>query len=220
MKTVSQIALAATFAVGLNAVLAAAPATAAKKETAPAGPTISPAVRNAVVAAQTALAATPKDLTAAETAVVQLEAAAQSDYERFLASSLRLSLENARSSGRSEIERANLLNPLLEKIISNPGTPKEEIGIRLNDHGNLSINAKKYAEAVQYYVRARDSGYTDADLQLNIVRAKFGADDIRGGVAEFAVAIKAEQAAGRKVPENWYRLSIANLQKIDRKSVV
>ncbi len=72
---------------------------------------------------------------------------------------------------QNEVQRAATLNPLLEAIIANPATPKEELGTRLNEHGNLSFGAKKYAEAATYFARARDAGHTDQDLLLNLARS-------------------------------------------------
>ena len=62
MKMVSKLALSAALVVALNGAALVAPAIAKKKEEAPAAPSISKEARAAAIEAQTALAATPKDL--------------------------------------------------------------------------------------------------------------------------------------------------------------
>lgn len=207
MKMVPGLALAAALVTGA-ASLPATPARAAD-----AAVTMSPTVRTALVSARAAFNASPRDLAAADAAIGQIEAGATSDYERYLGQSLRLSLEGARSQSRGDLDRANLLGPLLDAVIANPATPKDEIAQRLYERGNLAYTARKSADAVQFYVRARDAGYIDPELQLAVVRAKYSAGDVRGASADLAVAVQAEQAAGRKAPELWYRLAIANLQR-------
>lgn len=133
MKMVSKIALTATLVIGLNGAALVAPAIAKKKEdAAPATPTISAPARAAAVEAQTALAATPKDLAKAETALNTLDSVAKSDYERYLASGLRLSLINAQTQGQPEAARIAALTPPLDALIANPATPKAELGNRYN----------------------------------------------------------------------------------------
>lgn len=212
MKMVSKLALAAALAGSTGAMLAA-PAVAAKKEAAPTGTMLSTDVRVAATAAQGALASTPRDLTTAEAAVGRVEAAARSDYERYVGQSLRLALESARSQGRGEYERANLLAPLLDAVIANPATPKEELGLRFNERGNMAVAARKTADAARYFERAREAGYTDADLPLNLARTKMDAGDLPGGIAELQAAVTAEKAAGRKPPESWYKYAMARLDK-------
>lgn len=206
MKMVSGLALGAALVLGTVAPLV--PAIAAETAV-----SLSPSVRAAAVTARAALNASPRDVAAAETAIGQVEAAAANEYERYIAQSLRLALESARSQSRSDVDRANLLSPLLDAVIANPATPKEELAQRLYERGNLAYTARKGTEAVQFYARARDAGFSDPELQLAVVRAKYAAGDVRGASTDLAAAVQAEQAAGRKAPELWYRLAIANLQR-------
>lgn len=208
MKTVSKLALAAILGAGV----VATPALAASKDAAPAGPALSNEVRLAATSAQAALSA-PRDLSAGEAAVGRVEAAARSDYERYVGQSLRISLESARSQGRGEYERANLLAPLLDAVIANPATPSGELGLRLNERGAMAVAQKKNAEAAQYFERARAAGYTDADLPLNIARSRVASGDVAGGTAELAAAVAAEKAAGRTPPESWYKYALGRLDK-------
>ena len=212
MKMVSK-ALAAALAAGSAGAMLAAPALAARKDAAASGTMLSNDVRLAATSAQRALAATPRDLTTAEDAVARVEAGARSDYERYVGQSLRLSLESAKNQGRGEYERATLLAPLLDAVIANPATPKDDVGLRLNERGYMAVAARKNADAARYFERAREAGYADADLPLNIARTKIESGDVAGGIAELSAAVAAERTAGRKVPESWYKYAIARLDK-------
>jgi|UniRef100_UPI0035CB306A hypothetical protein len=213
MKMVSKIALAAALAVGLNGAVLVAPAFAKKDDKAAAGPTISKEARAAAVDAQTALAATPKDLVKAEAAITALDAAAKSDYEKYLAAGLRLSLVNSQTQGQPEAQRIAALTPPLDSIIANPATPKTELGIRYEERAGFAYSTKNYAQAVQFYTKARDLGFTNDDLQLNIARSKVEAGDVVGGTNDLEAAVKAEKAAGRKPPEAWYKYAFTRLTK-------
>ena len=216
MKMVSKIALAATLVVGLNGAALVAPALAKKKEEAPAAPSLSKEARAAAVDAQTALAATPKDLVKAEAAINTLDTVAKTDYERYLSQGFRLSLVSAQTKGQAEAQRITALAPILDSLIANPATPKTEVAIRNNERGGFALSAKQYAQAAQFYSRARDLGYTDQDLLLNIARSKVEAGDVTGGVADLDAAVKAEKAAGRKPPESWYKYAFTRLYKINQ----
>src|SRR3569623_1279000 len=90
MKRISTALLSAALVAGM-AGIAFAPAAQAKKDAAkPTGPQVSPAVGVAVEKAKAASAA--KDMVALEAAVVEVEAAAKTDYEKYLASYLRYAL--------------------------------------------------------------------------------------------------------------------------------
>lgn len=213
MKMVSKIALSAALVVGLNGAAFVAPAIAKKKEEAPAAPSLSKEARAAAVTAQTALAATPKDLAGAETALNTLDSVAKSDYEKYLASGLRLSLVNAQTKGQPDAQRVPLLIPILDAILANPATPKDEIGRRNLERGGLAYSMKKYPEALTFLQRARELGAADSNLSLQIAQAKIETGDVKGGVAEIGTAIAAEKAAGRKAPEEWYKYAFTRLSK-------
>ncbi|GHH10056.1 hypothetical protein E2E30_08650 [Sphingomonas sp. AAP5] len=215
MKMVSKIALAATLVVGMNGAALVAPAFAAKKEKAAdaAAPSLSKEARAAAVEVQTAMNATPKDLVKAAASLDALDAAAKSDYEKYLASGLRLALINAQTAGQPETQRVAALTPPLDAIIANPATPKTELGIRYNERAGFAFATKDYKLAAQDYMKARELGATDADLQLNIARSKVEAGDVAGGTADLEAAVKAEKAAGRKAPEAWYKYAFTRLTK-------
>lgn len=213
MKMVSKIALSAALVVGLNGAVLVAPVIAKKKEEAPAAPSLSKEARAAAVAAQTALAATPKDLAGAQTAIDTLDTVAKSDYEKYLAQGLRLSLVNSQTAGQPDAQRVPALTPILDAILANPATPKEELGRRNLERGSLAYAMKKYPDALRYLTRARELGTTDSNLSLQIAQAKIETGDVKGGVAEIGTAVAAEKAAGRKAPEEWYKYAFTRLGK-------
>jgi hypothetical protein len=215
MKMVSKIALTAALVAGLNGVALVAPAIA-KKEEAPAGPTMSKEARAAAVDAQTALNATPKDLVKAEAALNTLDSVAKSDYERYISQSFRLGLVSAQAQGQSEAAFAAKVAPVLDLIIANPATPKTDLGIRYAERADMFRVTKEYAKAAQYYERARDFGYANPNLLLNIASTKTDSGDVTGGVHDLEAAITAEKAAGRKPPEAWYKYAIVHLNKLGR----
>ena len=215
MKMVSKIALASALVVGLGNAALVAPAFAKKEDAAAtATPTLSKEARAAIVDAQSALSATPKDLVKAEAAIATLEGGvAKSDYEKYLTSGLKLALVANKTGSQTEEQRAAVLIPLLDAIIANPATPKQELALRYGQRGGFSLSAKKYDDALKYLTKARELGYTDENLALNIVQAKVSSGDVKGGIADLQTAVQTEKAAGRKVPEAWYKYALSRLYK-------
>ena len=213
MKMVSKIALASALVVGVGST-ALAPAFAKKEEAAAATPSLSKEARAAVIEVQAGLNATPKDLVKAEAALNTLDSVAKSDYEKYLGAGLRLSFTNAKSQGQPDNVRIAMLAPLLDAILANPATPKEELAIRYNERAGFAYTTKDYAKAAQYFTKAKDLGSTNPDLLLNIARSKVEAGDVKGGIGDLESAIKLEKAAGRKAPEAWYRYAFTRLGKI------
>lgn len=201
----------------------AAPAKEKKKEeAAPAGPQLSPEFRKAAVPVQTALRAlvdkmkadrsadVTADLAAAEPLVAATDASAKTDDDVYFKQIFRLQFESlklqATSKGDANLYRqkeAVLVEPL-KALVANPKTPPVERGDYANRLGEIAYDAKNYAEALRSFELARTSGYTNANLGLNIVRAKTEGGDIAGGIAEMKALIAAERAAGRTPPEGWY----------------
>lgn len=206
MNLVSKVALAAALFVASGEV---APAFAARDKAVDSAPTVSPALRTAIVAARSALA--NKDFASAEQHVATVEAAATTDLQRYFGQSLRLGLEDGRAQGQPEARRATLLIPLVSALIANPATPRAEIAQHYVELGNLQFATKKYADARQSFLSAREAGSTDPDLLPNIARARVASGDVAGGVADLEASVAADKAAGRKVPEDVYTYAIAHL---------
>lgn len=218
MKKMSKAARAAILMIGAAGMLApiAAIAKDKKEEPAKAAPVnLSPEFRKAAQPAQTAL--TAKDFAAAEPAVAAAEAAAKTEDDKYFAQVFRLQLTSgkmtAAAAGNPQAfaqMQGQLVGPL-DALIANPKTPPAEVARFSNVRGKIEYDAKRYKEAAAFWVRARDLGLVDADLGLQIVKAKVESGDLAGGIADLKKEIATENAAGRKAPEAWYNYAVAKL---------
>lgn len=213
MKHVSKAALAAALMMGLGGFVFVAPANA-KKEAKPKADVykLSNEVRVAAQAAQAAL--TAKDLVTAETSVAAMEAASKTDDDKYISQSYRLQLEaNKISAAGNENRNETSLAAPLDALIANPRTPKEEVPRFTYMRANIAFNSKQYGQAVTGYQRAKELGYTDPLLQLQLAKSKILGGDTVGGVADLETAAAADRAAGRPVQEGIYTYAITSLQK-------
>lgn len=203
MKFILKVALAASLSAGL-AIAAAPVAVAQKKAKEPAAPQLklSDPVRKAVAAAQAAI--TAKDNATATAQLDIAQAAATTDDERYVVAAVRLPLVAPANDPAT-------LVPLLDVLVANPRTPANALPQYNYFRGLMPYQQKKYAEALPYLVRARDLGYTNDNLALQIAQANIETGNVAAGIAELQRAIDAETAAGRKAPEAWYNYAIAKL---------
>lgn len=203
MKFLSRAIVAAALTTGLTGAMIATPAVAQKKkkEEAPAGPQLklTEAVRKAIAEAQKAT-----DDAVKAPLIAQAEAAAVSDDDRYVVNAMKLPIA-AKTN-----DRAAML-PILDALIANPKTPQADLARMNYFRGAIAYEQKKYAEALPYLNKARQLGYTSADLPLQIAQANVESGNVPAGVAEIKTAIEAEKTAGRKAPEAWYNYAIAKL---------
>lgn len=211
MKTFSKVALAAALATATGGLALVPPAFAKDKKEA-AGPKYSPDVVKAAQIAQPAIAA--KNFAVAEPAIAQMDAAAKTDDDRYIAAALRFDLEQQKVAAQlaanpnAKVDDTALAAPL-DALLTNPSTPRDMIGKYAFRRGALSYNAKQYPLAIKYFEQAQAAGYTDNDIGMLIVRARVESGDAAGGLAALDAAIAKETAAGRKAPEDYYRYGIA-----------
>ncbi|HEU0067561.1 MAG TPA: hypothetical protein VFQ57_10020 [Sphingomonas sp.] len=211
MKTISKLALAAVLATGVGVPVFVAPALAAKKEE-PKGPKLTPAVQNAAAAAQTAMKA--QDLATADTQLSAAEAAAVSDYDKYVVAALRYDLTNnklrvARTANpNAPVDETVLVGPI-DALLANSNTPAEMRGQLAYSRGVLAFNARKFPESITFYNQARQAGYNDPDLDIQIAKAKLEGSDVAGGLTELSAVIDKQAAAGRKPPEAFYRYGVS-----------
>lgn len=204
MMRISHALAAATILAGGAAIVA--PAAAQKQKEQKAAPLkLSNEVRNPAAQAQQALAA--KNLAGAEPLIAQAEAAAKTDDEKYIVATLRLNLE-VQKLDQPGGNQQNLRGPL-DTLLANPKTPKEDLGKFAYQRGVLALQAKNQAEATTYFERARQYGYTNADLDLQVIKSKMDSGDIAGGSADLEKLIAAQQAQGKKVDESFYRYAIS-----------
>lgn len=205
MKSVSKAALAAAFMLGAPALLAASPALAQKKKE-EAAPQIklSEPFRKAAAEIETLVKA--KDWAGAQPKLPGLDALAQNDGEKYYAAVFRLQV----ATGLNDMPGTMAA---LDVLLANPNTPREDIGRYAYFRGNYAYQQKKYAEAITLLTKARDSGYvaSGTNLDLRIAQAQLDGGQVPAGVASIDAAIKAEEAAGRKAPEPWYKVVVSKL---------
>jgi hypothetical protein len=225
MKTISRLALAALLTTGVAGTAIVAPASAQKKDKkAPAGPTYTPAVLTAARIAQPAIAA--RDFATAEPALVQVEAAAVTDDDKYIAAALRYDFEQQRLYGnrdanpKAPIDETVLAKPL-DTLLANPKTPAADRGRYAFRRGALAFNGKQYPVAIQLFTQAKQLGYTNPDLGMFLVKAKVESGDVAGGTAELESEIARMNAAGQKAPEDYYRYAIArsNARKMNAETM-
>lgn len=204
MKRISTAVLAAALVTGT---VAAAPATAAKKEENPAALKPSPDVLKAAQAAQAAL--TANDLATAEPAIVQAEAAAQNDDDKYISAALRLSLESRKLQAAGANADATRLAAPLDVLIANPKTPAADKPKFAFERGLISFRSKQYPVAVTYFEKAREFGSNDPRLATQLVMAKVNAGDTSGGMAELNTIISQTEQSGQKADEQLYRFALS-----------
>jgi hypothetical protein len=222
MQGVSRIAIAGALMLGLGGTVIALPASAKKKEpVAEAAPAdgfnpknLSNEARPALSAIQTALAATPPDLATAEAKLTEADAAAKNESDRYIIAKFRLQVLNNKMQVMPENQRNDMtLADPLNALIANSITPPAEKAQFTYIRGTIAYNNKDYAKAATFFTSARSLGYNKDDLALNLARAKVESGDVAGGIAELDTAVKAEQAAGRKPPQDWYKYAVSHAIK-------
>jgi len=212
MNRISTVAFAAAL-LGAGSGLAAAPAAAKDKQEAQApGLKISPALLKVAQPAQTAIAA--NDFATAEPLVAQAEQLATTDQDKYVAAALRYDLENHRLYARQDgnpkapVDETVLAKPL-DALIANPYTPAADRGKFVFRRGVLAFNGKQYPAAIQFFEKAKQLGYTDGDIDLQIIKAKMESGDVAGASADLRATIDRMNAAGQKAPEAYYKYAIA-----------
>ncbi|MEH3102017.1 hypothetical protein [Sphingomonas adhaesiva] len=206
MKSLSNALMAVLLAGGAT-VLAAQPAVAQKKnDKQQQGPQLklSNEVRGPASQAQTALAA--KDVATATPLVAAVEAAAKTEDEKYIAAALRLNLSAIQMDAGGSTDA--LIAPL-DALIANAKTPQADKARYVYQRGVIAANKKDNAGAATYFEQARQLGYNDPNLPLQIVKLKMDSGDIAGGSAELAKMVDAQTTAGQKPSEDIYRYAIA-----------
>jgi len=210
MNRISTVAFAAAL-LGAGT-LASAPLMAKDKQQAPAdGLKLSEAFRKAAAPAQTAVNA--KDYATAGPLITQAEAVATTDDEKYFAAALRFDYANSQlhaaqaANPNAPVNETSLAAPL-EVLIANPRTPAEARARYSFLRGQLAFNGRQYPQALQYFAHAKQLGYSDPDLELEVIKAKMETGDVAGGSADLQAAIARMNAAGQKAPEDYYRYAI------------
>lgn len=202
MKSVSKAVLGAAFLLSAPALVAGTPAIAQKKKQEAAGPTLSNEFR--APAAEIQKLAEAKDWAGVKARLDALDALAKNDDEKFYAATFRLQAA-AGTNDQAGTMRA------LDALLANPKTPQADLGRYNFFRGDFAYQQKKPAEAIAYFIKARDLGFAPegTNLNLRIAQAQLDGGQVAQGAASIDAAIKAEEAAGRKAPESWYKVVVS-----------
>ncbi|TPG12204.1 hypothetical protein [Sphingomonas oligophenolica] len=244
MLKFSTLAMAALLATSASGLMIAAPATAQKNKkddkpgfklskpvvavAAPAQTAIRAASTSAIAAQQatdpaakqTAIATAQQNIATAEPLVGQVEAAATTDDDKYVAAALRYDFENLKLAvaqavnPKAPIDETVLAKPL-DALIASASTPQADKAKYIYRRGILAFNGGQYPVAIQYLTQAKQAGYTDPNLDPLIIKAKLQGGNPTEGLADLNATLKAQEAAGQKPTEEYYRYAIAksNQQK-------
>lgn len=218
MKTVSKAVLSALLLAGVaGGAIMAQPAAAQKKKDEKAdAPKYSKEVLTPAQAAQPAIQA--DNFAVAEPAVAQVEAAAKSEDDRYLAAALRLDLEQRKiraartANPNAPVDESRLAAPL-DVLLASPRTDAAQKGQFAYVRGQLAYTAKQYPQALQYWNQAKQLGYNDPNLSLNIMRVKEQSGDTAGALTDLETEIQRMTASGQKAPEDLYKYGLSRAMK-------
>ena len=178
-----------TRSLGLALALAAAPAFAQTGS-------LNKQEREALQALATAVQA--RNYPAATSALATAQAAAQSAYARYLASSLQLRLG-------AETNNSGLQMTALDSMIGSGVAPAAELPNLYKNKGALAQQIGKYEDAEQAFARWAELAPTDAEALIALAEVRNLRKKIPESAAALDRAIDVRKAAGQPVPESWYK---------------
>lgn len=198
MKTVSRAAFGLALAMGVAVPLAVSPAMAAKEKKEKPAPAkawqLSKEFRAAYIPADAAVKANAPDAIAK---IEAAEAVVKNGDEKYIAGTLRLTLGQATKNAKLQ------LDGIIAMIASGSAAPVDAPKLNLAA-GQLAYQAGNFAEAKTYLAEAIRLGTPGVDANLLLAEANFKLGTTLEGLTALDGAIKAEQAAGRKAPAEWY----------------
>ncbi len=207
MKTVSRAAFGLALAMGVAVPLAVSPAMAAKEKKEKPAPAkawqLSKEFRAAYVPADAAVKANAPD------AIAKIEAAeafVKNGDEKYIAGTLRLTLGQATKNPKLQ------LDGIIAMIASGSAAPVDAPKLNMAA-GQLTYQAGNYADAKKFLAEAIRLGNPGVDANLLLAEANFKLGTTLEGLTALDGAVKAEQAAGRKAPAEWYGRAAAMAYK-------
>lgn len=159
-------------------------------------PTLSASERAALRAADTALQA--KDYAAAAPAITSAISAAGSGYARYLAASLQLRLG-------METNNRSLQAQAIEGMVSSGAAPPAALEELYKNQAALALTAgdtKRAEAALDHWAEIAPS---NPEALLALAEVKDDRGKMADSVALIVRAIDLQQAAGKPVPESWYK---------------
>lgn len=146
-----------------------------------------------------------KDFAGAQTQLPAAEAAAQSADEKFILGQFKLQIATGTN------DTAGQQRAVEEMLATNTG-PAELRPQLLFYQGQFAYKANNFPAAIQALSAAQQAGFAPKgadgqptqDVALLLAEAHFKSNQVPQGLAAVDAAIKAEKAAGRKPPQDWY----------------
>ena len=218
MKKFSTLAMAALLATSAGGLGFAAPAYAQKDKDAAKGPSFKMSKPVLAIASKAQDAIRAKDVATADTLVGQVESAATTDDDIYIAAALRYDLENTKlviaqtANPKAPLNESALGAPL-DALIAAKSTPAADRGKYIYRRGLLAYNGGQYPTAIDYFNRAKAAGNTDPQIDLLLSKAKLQGADSPAGLADLDATLRKQEAAGTKPTEEFYRFAIANANK-------
>lgn len=202
MKFVSTMALGFALALGATSMVGTSAAIAKEKAAKPGNFKLSEPVRNAVAAAQKALAA--NDAATAGTQIATAKAAATTPDEKYVVGSISYDL------GRKTNNNAMQLEGIDAMLASGKVDAAQQPNFYLAQ-GQLAYQAKQYAKADAALSQAVQLGVSDANAYALLIETKAQAGKPVEAVEALQAVVAKQKAAGQAVPAEWYGrgLSIA-----------
>lgn len=207
MKTVSRAAFGFALAMGVAVPLAVSPAMAAKEKKEKPAPAkawqLSKEFRAAYIPADAAVKANAPDAIAK---IEAAEAVVKNGDEKYIAGTLRLTLGQATKNAKLQ------LDGIIAMIASGSAAPVDAPKLNMAA-GQLAYQAGNYTDAKKYLAEAIRLGNPGVDANLLLAEANFKLGTTLEGLTALDGAVKAEQAAGRKAPAEWYGRAAAMAYK-------
>lgn len=207
MKTVSRAAFGLALAMGVAVPLAVSPAMAAKEKKEKPAPAkawqLSKEFRAAYIPADAAVKANAPDAIAK---IEAAEAVVKNGDEKYIAGTLRLTLGQATKNAKLQ------LDGIIAMIASGSAAPVDAPKLNMAA-GQLAYQAGNYTDAKKYLAEAIRLGNPGVDANLLLAEANFKLGTTLEGLTALDGAVKAEQAAGRKAPAEWYGRAAAMAYK-------
>lgn len=202
MKSVSTMAVALALVAGL-----ATPAVAQKNKKeaaqaqAPEGRkfNLSKEERAAIVPLQTAVVA--KDFATAATLLPAAQAAAKGNDAKFIVANLHLQIATGNNDQNAQIAA-------IEAMIQSGGVAAQDLPNLYRALGQLYTNAKRPDQAAAAYAKLSQLDPNSADAIIALAEAKAKENKPAEAVAGLERAIAVQKAAGKTVPENWYKRAL------------
>lgn len=166
-------------------------------------PQLGKAFRNAAAPLQKAIQA--KDYATAQSLLPAAETAAQTPDDKFVLGQFRLQIASGTNDPAGQAKA-------VDEMLGSGTGPADMKGQLYFYQGQFAYKANNFPLAIQALTSAQQAGYApkDAsgqptqDLNLLLAESYFKENQVPQGLATVDSAVKAEKAAGRKPPQDWY----------------